>query len=92
MFLRDGTPVRTTVAVRFQEYVRLQALEVKQGFFGGPPALQHTLAQGETLSGLAGDFLGDPTAWRRIADANKIDDPLNLPAGVALVVPGGNRR
>jgi hypothetical protein len=91
MFLRDGTPVRTTLAVRFQEYVRLE-FEVTHGFFGGPPALQHTIAQGETLSGLAGDYLGDPTAWRRIAEANKIDDPLNLPAGVALVVPGGSRR
>ena len=43
-------------------------------------------------SGLAADYLGDPTAWRRIAEANKIDDPLNLSPGLSLVVPGGSRR
>jgi len=90
MFLPDGTPVRATLTVRFQEYVRLE-FEVTRGFFAGPPTL-HTIAQGETLSGLAADYLGDPTAWRRIAEANKIDDPLNLSPGLSLVVPGGSRR
>lgn len=90
MFLRDGTPVRATLTMRFQEYVRVE-FEVTHGFFAGPPTL-HTIAQGETLSGLAADYLGDPTAWRRIAEANKIDDPLNLPPGLSLVVPGGSRR
>lgn len=90
MFVRDGTPVRATLTVRFQEYVRVE-FEVARGFFAGPPTL-HTLAQGETLSGLAADYLGDPAAWRRIAEANNVDDPLNAPPGLSLVVPGGSRR
>ena len=89
MFLRDGTPVRATLSVRFQEYVRVE-FEVQYGFFVGPPTL-HTITQGQTLSGLAGEYLGDPTAWREIATANNIDDPLNLPPGLPLVIPGGSR-
>jgi hypothetical protein len=38
MFLRDGTPVRSTMSVHLQEYVQVD-LEVQQGlFFGSPTA------------------------------------------------------
>ena len=90
MFLRDGTPVRATMSVRFQEYVRVE-ITVQQGLFIGPPALQN-LVQGQTLSGLASDFLGDPTKWRAIAEANNIDDPFHISPGTPLVIPGGGKR
>lgn len=38
MFLRDGTPVRSTMSVRLQEYVEI-AVEVEQGLFLGSPTL-----------------------------------------------------
>lgn len=87
MFLRDGTPVRATMSVRFEEYVRVD-ITVQQGLFIGPPAL-HNFIQGQTLSSLASDYLGDPTQWRAIAQANNIDDPFNIPPGTQLVIPGG---
>jgi nucleoid-associated protein YgaU len=87
MFLRDGTPVRATLTVRFQEYTRIQ-IEIEQGFFVGPPTL-HNITSNETISSLAADYLGDPADWRAIAEANGIDDPLNIPAGLALVIPRG---
>jgi LysM repeat protein len=38
MFQRDGTPVRSTVSVRLQEYVRIE-MQVQRGiFFGSPTA------------------------------------------------------
>ena len=106
MFLRDGTPVRSTVSVRFLEYVRLD-VQIQSGLFFGSPTVSalataaiqaglrlipgaptiHTVVQGDTLSGLAGAFLGDPAQWRLIAQANKIDDPLDLPPGKQLVIP-----
>jgi hypothetical protein len=53
----------------------------------------HVVGQGDTLSGLAGTYLGDPAAWRIIATANGILDPLHLSTGTALVIPpGGSRR
>ncbi|GHO83198.1 CIS tube protein [Dictyobacter formicarum] len=89
MFLRDGTPVRATLSVRFQEYVRI-AITMQQGLFIGPPTL-HNITQGQTLSGLAADYLGDPGLWRLIAQANNIDDPFHIPPGTQLIIPGGGK-
>lgn len=88
MFTRDGTPVRAMLSARFQEYIRIN-ISVQQGLFLGPPAL-HTFIEGQTLSGLSANFLGDPSKWRQIAEANNIDDPLNIPSGTQLSIPGGS--
>jgi hypothetical protein len=85
MFWFDGTPVRATLSVRFQEYTRVD-FQTRSGFFVGPPTL-HTITERDTLSGLAATYLGDPTAWRAVAQANKVDDPLRLPVGRPLVMP-----
>src|SRR5689334_5110129 len=42
MFRRDGTPVRSTVAVRFQEFVRVE-IEIERGLFVGPPTLHNVV-------------------------------------------------
>ena len=106
MFLRDGTPVRSTLSVRFQEYVRAD-IEIQRGLFFGSPTVSavvntavqttvqllsgsstvHITLAGDTLSGLAAAYLGDAALWRDIAQANNIDDPLNLPVGLPLVIP-----
>jgi hypothetical protein len=112
MFLRDGTPVRSTMSVRFQEYVDV-GIDIQQGLFLGSPTVSaavnraadlvvaaatgsgsvHVTVDGETLSGLAAIYLGDAGRWRTIAQANRIDDPFDLPAGTTLVIPpaGGAR-
>lgn len=38
MFLRDGTPVRSTMSVRLQEYVQVD-VEIRQGLFFGSPTV-----------------------------------------------------
>lgn len=106
MFLRNGTPVRSSLSVRFQEYVPVE-VEVRRGvFFASPTAsavvgsavsaaesvlapepVVHVVVEGDTLSGLAGAYLGDPALWREIARANAIVDPLHLAPNTRLVVP-----
>lgn len=85
MFRRDGTPVRATISVRFQEFVRVE-FEIERGLFVGPPTL-HNVVRSETASAIAAAALGDPARWREIADANGLDDPLNIPPGATLKVP-----
>lgn len=85
MFLDDGTPVRATLSVTFREYAEVD-VEIKGGLFIGPPTVHNVLA-GETVSQIAGEVMGDPGAWRVIADANDIDNPRTPPAGDALIIP-----
>jgi hypothetical protein len=112
MFDRDGTPVRSTMSVRLQEYVDVP-LDVRQGFFLGSPTASallspivaptvatalgvvsvtaaevvHVVLQNDTLSGIAGAYLGDPARWREIAQANRIVDPFALRTGESLIIP-----
>lgn len=103
LFRADGTPVRSYVSVRLQEYVSV-AIEIERGLFIGSPTVSaavtavgrsvmsgggtvHVMSQGDTLQGLAAALLGDPALWRDIADANDVDDPLNVPPGTRLVIP-----
>lgn len=85
VFLRDGTPVRSIISARFQEYTRID-IDIERGLFIGPPTL-HNVAAGQTLSQIAGQLLNDPARWREIAETNGIDDPFKLVPGTSLIVP-----
>lgn len=85
MFLEDGTPVRATLSVSFKEYQTVE-IEIRKGLFIGPPTIRN-IVEGETVSQLAGKFLGNPEAWREIAELNNIDNPLELIPGSQVVIP-----
>lgn len=85
MFLGNGTPVRATLTVNFKEYQRVE-VDVRSGLFVVPPTV-HNVVAGNNLSKIAGEILGDPEAWREIADYNNIDDPRRIEPGRQLVIP-----
>jgi Contractile injection system tube protein/LysM domain len=83
MFKSDGTPVRATVGLTFEEF------DPK-----GLPSLDSALTQtvrtiqnGDSLGSLAHKMYGDASEWRPIADANKLKDPRQLKAGQQLTIP-----
>ncbi|MEU6716718.1 hypothetical protein ABZ897_35075 [Nonomuraea sp. NPDC046802] len=86
MFLPDGTPVRARLSVTFREYTEVE-FDTQRGLFAGPPTV-HNLTDRDTLPGLAATYLGDPARWREIAEANDLPDPLRLPPGRPLIIPG----
>lgn len=80
LFKPDGTPVRAKCTVQLKEH---------QGDAPTPSPLDGTttttVGPGQTLSQVAdanGADVGD------VARANGIDDPMNVPAGTEVVVPG----
>ncbi|MGC1297586.1 MAG: LysM domain-containing protein, partial [Alloacidobacterium sp.] len=48
-----------------------------------------TVSSGDTLSFIAYSEYQDPTAWRQIADANRLTDVRRLACGTQLVIPNG---
>jgi nucleoid-associated protein YgaU len=47
----------------------------------------HRVVAGDSLASIAYLEYGDPNGWRRLADANGIDDPLRVRDGTVLHVP-----
>jgi hypothetical protein len=91
LFTADGTPVRATVQLTLQEVPRETAKNQRKG--QNPTSVARgarkarMIQPGDTLDWIASDELGDPNAWRILADANGIEDPRRLRAGQVLLIP-----
>ncbi len=87
LFLEDGTPVRATVDVTFQQ------VEKEGTYPAQNPTTQGDIDQsvrvvkpGDRLDLIAYEEYGDPTLWKHIAEANDIADPLEIEPGQQLVI------
>ena len=47
----------------------------------------HIVVDDDTITELAYRYYGDPQLWYAIADANLIDNPLELTGGESLLIP-----
>ncbi len=87
MFLEDGTPVRATCTLSMREAKTASEQAEEKKLQSPDHAKLHAVRRGETLQSIAGSEYDDPAEWRRIADANGIDDPFRLEPGLKLVIP-----
>ncbi|MEU5438343.1 LysM peptidoglycan-binding domain-containing protein [Streptomyces sp. NPDC020719] len=87
LFDVDGKPLRATCALSVEE---ASVDPPGQNPTSGARTARstHTVVAGDSLALLAWREYGDATAWRVIAEANGIDDPMALTPGAELVVPG----
>ncbi|MCU0516528.1 MAG: LysM peptidoglycan-binding domain-containing protein [Oscillatoria sp. Prado101] len=83
-FLEDGTPVRARLNCTFEEWVPPEYKQKSQNPVDDPTRI---VRRGETLSSIAAEEYSDPSLWRVIADANKIDNPRAITPGQILTVP-----
>ncbi|MBX6771398.1 MAG: LysM peptidoglycan-binding domain-containing protein [Chloroflexi bacterium] len=87
LFLPDGRPVRATLEVTFQQ-VEQEGTYPRQNPTSYAEVQKFRLVgPGETIDTIAFQEYGDPTQWRRIADYNRLDNPLRLRAGQKLAIP-----
>ncbi|MFG1609215.1 LysM peptidoglycan-binding domain-containing protein [Actinoplanes sp. NPDC049265] len=87
-FSSSGRPLRAKadLTLRQLQDEKLLPLQNPTSFTPSPHAV-HIVRPGETLDRIAAARYGDATQWRLIAEANRVLDPLDLPAGTALLVP-----
>ncbi|MFJ2606604.1 LysM peptidoglycan-binding domain-containing protein [Streptomyces sp. NPDC091279] len=87
LFDVDGRPLRATCDLSIEE---ASVDPAGQNPTSGARTARstHTVVAGDSLALLAWREYGDATAWRVIAEANDIDDPMALAPGTELVVPG----
>lgn len=87
LFSPEGVPLRATVTLTLREWRPIEE-QLRQLNPSSPDRTHHHILQrGETLSALAARYYERPENWRGIADANRIEDPRRLAAGLSVVVP-----
>jgi len=87
-FTSAGVPLRSTANLTLKQYMDEITFAPQNPTSGTPfPHRTHRVQPGETLDRIAAIHFGDATMWRRIADANGIEDPLALRPGSLLAIP-----
>lgn len=86
LFDVDGMPLRATCSLSIEEAA---SHSLGQNPTSGSRRANrtHRVVAGDSLAQLAWHEYGDATAWRVVAEANDIDDPLVLVPGQELLVP-----
>ncbi len=98
LFRPDGVPVRAIAQIELRQADNIvgatsgaTAGNADGGMSSGADAAgavgTHTLREGDSLQSIANDAYGDPAMWRTVAEANGIDNPMNLLSGSVLTVP-----
>ena len=83
LFNSDGTPLRANLTVTFTEFLVPQTDKKKTD----PELTTHVVMRGDTISSIAAQVYRNPTSWRTIAEANRLDDPRHLEIGQTLTIP-----
>jgi hypothetical protein len=87
-FSATGTPLRAHAKITLDQ-CEGDGFPKQNPTSGTPwPHTVHRVSPGETLDRIAARHYGDPNAWRIIAEANDIHDPLSLAPGTLLAIPG----
>ncbi len=88
LFLASGVPVRARAQVHFRQAFDGDTLGEGQNPTSRTDRRKTRLVQqGERLDYIAFQEYGDAGRWRDIAEANHLDNPLDLHAGQILVIP-----
>ncbi len=88
LFASDGTPLRATLNVTFQQEKDESALAPQNPSSGGDGGERFcTVQAGDTLGAIAYREYGQTSLWRVIADANSLDGVRDLIPGSTLLIP-----
>jgi hypothetical protein len=88
LFLPSGIPVRARANVHFiQAYDSDGSQDAQNPTSRTDPRKMHRVQQGDRLDFLAFQEYGRSDMWREIAEANHLDNPLDIQAGQTLILP-----
>jgi len=83
LFQSTGQPLRATLKVAFVEFLVLSDDQRKTD----PELTTRVVRRGDSLASIAAQVYDDPSAWRAIARANRIENPLAIVPGTKLTLP-----
>jgi len=87
LFDQTGKPLRAQVKLSLVQAAKAEDASSQNPTTRGDVLSTHVVREGDSLPSIAYAAYGNPAAWRVIADANSIADPLRLRRGEALTIP-----
>jgi nucleoid-associated protein YgaU len=87
LFSPEGVPLRATLNIVLREYRTLDEQLSQLNLKSPDRTRSHTVRGGETMTAVANEEWQRPEEWRRIADANDVEDPRRLQPGTFLTIP-----
>lgn len=87
MFQPSGAPCRAKANCTMIEYIPMEQQQKGTPTQSPDHAKLRVVRRGDTLQSIAASEYDDASEWRRIADVNSIDNPLDLAPGMSLLVP-----
>ncbi len=88
MFDDKGIPIRATANCTFMEQSHpLDSLPPQNPTTRTESRQTVRVTQGDRIDLIANNYYGDSRMWRKVANANDLDDPFNLRPGQLLVMP-----
>jgi hypothetical protein len=86
-FSSTGTPLRAVATLALKQYDDKDKWPQNPTSGTPHPHAVRQLLLNQSLDRIAAEVYGDASQWRRIAEANAILDPLQLPVGSSIVIP-----
>lgn len=86
-FYADGTPARAKVNLVLKPYTNIELMSKNLDLQSSDISKKRVLIQGDTIFDMAYREYKSTAMWRVIAQANNIDDPLNIEYGTELILP-----
>ncbi|MFI5385009.1 MAG: LysM peptidoglycan-binding domain-containing protein [Fimbriimonadales bacterium] len=88
LFRQDGTPVRATATVSLEEAADDSEQPNTNPTSYSPSRMRRReVRPKDTLALIAFEEYGDSSKWRPIAEANSIDDPMDIEPGQIIAIP-----
>jgi Contractile injection system tube protein len=85
LFSPAGSPLRARVTVKLREYKTVE--QMIAGLNSSDHTKARVLKRRQRVEQLASEEYESPAEWRRIADANRIEDPRRVKPGTLLELP-----
>ena len=89
MFDKSGKPLRALVDLKLKGF-NGGASEMLSPLLSPDRTKARTMTEDNNIWNIAEKEYGDVREWRRIAEANNIMNPLDIPVGTVLKVPSIN--
>src|SRR5262249_35097398 len=87
LFSPSGVPLRAKLNVTFRDAWTIDQQLTQTPRFSSDRTKLVQVKRGQTLSEIAWQQYDNPAQWRPIAEANNLDNPRLLAAGIVLKIP-----